>query len=71
MRYNFRAANMSIGHKLLIDLDSVEPGLRSSTLEAGTQLRYLPWMGVVRGFSSNMEGRGLSANMEGSFQGGY
>ena len=67
----FRYANMSVSHKLLIDLDSHEPGLRSSTLEAGTQLRYLPWMGVVRGFSSNMEGRGLSANMEGSVQGGY
>ena len=62
---------MSIGHKLLIDLDSVGPGLRSSTLGAGTQLWYLPWMGVVRGFSSNMEGLGLSANMEGTFQGGY
>ena len=29
---------------------------RSSTLGAGTQLRYLPWMGVVRGVSANMEG---------------
>ena len=71
MRYEFRAANMSIGHKLSIDLDSVEPGLRSSTIGVGTQLRYLSWLGVVRGFSSSMEGRGLSANMEGSFQGGY
>ena len=62
---------MSIGHKLLIDLDSVGHGLRSSTLGAGTQLRYLPWMGVVRGFSSNIGGRGLSANMDGTFQGGY
>ena len=62
---------MSIGHKLLIDLDFVGPGLRSSTLQAGTQLWYLSWMGVVRGFSSNMEGRGHSANMEGSFQSGY
>ena len=62
---------MSIGHKLAIDLESVGPGLRSATLEAGTQLRYLSWLGVVRGFSSSMEGRDLSANMEGSFQGGY
>ena len=29
---------------------------RSSTLGAGTRLRYLPWRGVVRGISTNMEG---------------
>ena len=38
---------MSICHKLSIALDSVGPGLRFSTPEAGTQLRYLPWMSVI------------------------
>ena len=59
----FLAANMSICHKLSIDLDSVGSELRSLYSRAGTRLRYMPWMSVYV--------RGLSANMEGSFLGMY
>ena len=53
------------------DLDSVGSGLKSLYSRAGTRLRYVPWMGAARSLSANMGARGLSANMEGSVQGGY
>ena len=57
---------MSICLNLSIALDSVGPGLRSSTPEAGTQLRYLPLMGViVRGLSATRKDHSRVGTLKG------